>query len=70
MLKSTDRAKFEEWTFTGVTRFLDGGICLDDEKVALCSFPRSGNSYLRRLIESCTGIATGSSNSLVTGTNL
>ena len=30
------------------------------ETVCLCSYPRSGNSYLRKLLELATGIVTGS----------
>ena len=44
-----------------------GGV---HHKVGFCSFPRSGSSFLRRLIENCSGIVTGSSISLHTATGL
>lgn len=70
MLKSKDPSHYEEWTFNGGIRVLDQQDSLTNEKVAVCSFPRSGNSFLRRLMETCTGIATGSSISLHTATSL
>lgn len=70
MLISTDASKYEDWTFFGQLRFLDGEPGVQDHKVGFCSFPRSGNSFLRRLIENCTGIVTGSSISLHTATSL
>eukprot|EP00943_MAST-04B_sp_MAST-4B-sp1_P002859 g2859.t1 len=42
-----------------VPRFLNG-IDEGGERIALASYPRSGNSLVRRLIESITGIVTGS----------
>ena len=44
-------------------RFLDGEEN-PSQRVALCSFPRSGNTFLRRYIELLTGIVTGSDNTL------
>ena len=70
MLKSTDASKYEDWTFFGSHRFLDGEPGVADHKVGFCSFPRSGSSFLRRLIENCSGIVTGSSISLPTATGL
>lgn len=40
------------------SRFLSNG--LNHQKVLLVSYPRSGNSFLRRLLESSLGIVTGS----------
>lgn len=40
------------------TRFLSK--CSDHEKVLLVSYPRSGNSFLRKLLETATSIVTGS----------
>lgn len=40
------------------SRFLSSG--LNHQKILLVSYPRSGNSYLRRLLESSFGIVTGS----------
>jgi len=42
------------------TRFLSK--LSDHEKLALVSYPRSGNSFVRKLVESSTGIVTGSDN--------
>ena len=44
---------------TEIPRFLNGA---DEggERIALASYPRSGNSLVRRLIESITGVVTGS----------
>ena len=38
--------------------FLPPGTC--GECVAMASYPRSGNSMLRALLEGCTGVVTGS----------
>ena len=40
------------------SRFLSSG--LNHQKILLVSYPRSGNSFLRRLLESSIGIVTGS----------
>ena len=40
------------------SRFLSSG--LNHQKILLVSYPRSGNSYLRRLLELSFGIVTGS----------
>ena len=40
------------------SRFLSNG--LNHQKILLVSYPRSGNSFLRRLLESSMGIVTGS----------
>ena len=40
------------------SRFLSSG--LNHQKILLVSYPRSGNSYLRRLLEFSFGIVTGS----------
>jgi hypothetical protein len=40
-------------------RFLDGKIDMTGNKVALCSYPRSGNSFTRSYLEKITGITTG-----------
>ena len=61
MLKSSDKSKFEDWTFHHGAKFLDKDISTADDKVALCSFPRAGSTLLRKLIEQCTAITTGSS---------
>lgn len=45
-------------TATFPSRFLPSGY--RQERVLLMSYPRSGNSYLRQLLEQTTGIVTGS----------
>ena len=42
-------------------RFLDDKVDMTQgDRVAFCSFPRSGNSFLRKYLEEITGICTGS----------
>lgn len=71
-LRSKDAGRLENnrWMFDGTFRFLDGEVPLTSQKVAYCTYPRSGNSYLRRVLEQCTGISTGASISLHTATTL
>ena len=63
LFKSKDEQLWQraKWIFDGEFRFLDGEPNLSN-KVAFCSFPRSGNSFLRRYLELLTGIASGSDN--------
>ena len=70
MLKSKDANEFEKssWMWDGQSRFLDKKPL--PSKIAFCTFPRSGNSLMRKLLEQATGIATGSTGSLNTGTFL
>ena len=49
--------------FDGSRRFLDGERNASN-KVAFCSFPRSGNTFLRKYLELLTGIETGADNTL------
>lgn len=56
--------------FDGTFRFLDNTVPITNQKVAYCTYPRSGNSYLRRVLEQCTGISTGATVSLHTSTTL
>jgi len=71
MLRSKDENLLEQsrWQFDQEFRFLDGGS-LQDNRVCFTSFPRSGNSFLRRTIEQVTGITTGATMSLNTSTSL
>ena len=48
-----------EWVSGQNLRFLDGSD-MSGLQVAFQSMPRTGNSFLRRMIELCTGIYTGS----------
>lgn len=72
MLKSSDPADLEKlrWMYDGKYRFLDSSTPVSGQKVAYCTFPRSGNSYLRRILESITGVSSGSTVSLHTATTL
>lgn len=71
VLKSKDEKLFEQnqWIFDGEFRFLDSER-LGFNKIAFNTFPRSGNSFLRRLLEQATGVATGATIHLQTATNL
>jgi len=66
ILKSKDRSLYEsnKWLFEGNSRFLEGGKSLGANKVAFASYPRSGNSFMRKYLEMVTGVATGSDNTL------
>ena len=57
LLKSSDEQLWQrsKWMFDGHFRFLDGQAN-KSQKVAFCSFPRSGNTFLRRYLEMLTGI--------------
>jgi hypothetical protein len=44
----------------GEPKFLDGKVSMIGDRVAFASFPRSGNSFLRKMIEQITGVFTGS----------
>jgi len=70
MLKSKDIALFEQaqWMWNGDFKFLDGEPL--PSKIAFNTFPRSGNSFLRRLLEQVTGISTGATVQLHTSTSL
>ena len=48
-----------EWVSGQNLRFLDGSD-MTGLQVVFNSFPRTGNSFVRRMIELCTGIYTGS----------
>jgi len=70
MLKSKDIALFEQaqWMWNGDFKFLDGEPL--PSKIAFNTFPRSGNSFLRRLLEQVTGICTGGTVRLHNSTSL
>mmetsp|Transcript_30026 Transcript_30026/g.21783 ORF Transcript_30026/g.21783 Transcript_30026/m.21783 type:complete len:211 (+) Transcript_30026:468-1100(+) len=71
MMRSKDRTLYEEskWQFDGHARFLDGEK-INGNKVGFLSYPRSGNSFLRKTLESTVGIPTGGVISLHTSTSL
>lgn len=62
MMRSSDPADLEKlrWMFDGEYRFLDSKGPVAPQKIGYCTFPRSGNSFLRRILEGVTGIASGS----------
>jgi hypothetical protein len=41
-------------------KFLDTKVDMMGNRVVLASFPRSGNSFLRKIIEQITGVFSGS----------
>lgn len=61
LFKSKDEELWKEhaWVFDGHFRYLDGEAN-PSNKICFTSFPRSGNSFLRRYFELLTGITTGS----------
>ena len=61
LLKSKDEKAWEKskWIFDGNLRFLDGQPNKSN-RIALGSFPRSGNTFLRKYTDLLTGIHTGS----------
>ena len=70
-MKSKDEALWQQgkWIFEKEGLFLDGERIVGN-KVAFCSFPRSGNSFLRKYLSLLTGVPTGSDNTLHTDTIL
>jgi len=69
MLKSTDESLMKQHVFDGNAALLDGGP-LGVEAIGMTGFPRSGTSFTRKIIEQVTGLATGSTVHLYTGTLL
>ena len=70
LLKSKNKTLFEQaqWIWDGDFKFLDGEPL--PSKIAFNTFPRSGNTFLRKLIEQITGISTGATVRLENSTNL
>jgi hypothetical protein len=62
LLLSTDLERNSEldWIKDSGSRFLDTSVDMSEDGVCFGSFPRSGNSFLRRTIEDITGVVTGS----------
>ena len=73
LLKSKDASLLEanQWMFDGQSRFLDGKENLSGRQhanhILLTSYPRSGNAFTRRTLESLTGVASGATFSLSFG---
>ena len=70
MLKSKDEQLFKDnaWIFDGEFKFCDGEKLAS--KISFSTYPRSGNSFLRKYLEQMTGITTGATVSLHTATSL
>ena len=64
-----DELRDQAWMWDGEFRFLDRSS-IRNKKVGITSFPRSGNSFLRRYIEQITGVTTGSSFDIHASTSL
>ena len=60
-LRSKDISRYEKEKdkFFGPTSRFTTGNATEQMKVVCASFPRSGNSMMRKYFESITGIATG-----------
>jgi len=65
LLRSKDAEAWEKnkWIYDGKLRMLDGEK-INSNKIALASFPRSGNTFLRKYTDLLTGIHTGADNTL------
>lgn len=58
---SKDLSRLGELRALGESRkMLDSKVDLTGNRIAFASFPRTGNTMLKTLIEECTGILTGS----------
>jgi hypothetical protein len=44
----------------GENKFLDSKVDMTGNRVCFTSFPRTGNTFLRKIIETVTGVFTGS----------
>jgi hypothetical protein len=49
-----------ESLISGKTKFLDSKVNMAGNRVAFASYPRTGNSFLRKILENITGVFTGS----------
>lgn len=49
-----------ESLISGKTKFLDSEVSMIGNRVAFASYPRTGNSFLRKILENITGVFTGS----------
>jgi len=65
VLRSKDETLWNKnkWIFENEFKFLDGKANKSN-KVAFASFPRAGNTFLRKCCELLTGIITGADNTL------
>lgn len=62
MSPNTEHNRNELLKFVSLTepKFLDGKVSLSGDRIHFASFPRSGNSFLRKYVEKITGVYTGS----------
>ena len=72
LFKSRDAALWErsKWLFEAKNGVFLDGEPIRSNKIAFCSFPRSGNTFLRKYFLLLTGIPTGSDNTLHSDTIL
>ena len=70
MLRSSDESVFtkNKWIYDGDFKFCDGEKL--PSKIAFNTYPRSGNSFLRKYLEQLTGISTGATVQLHTSSSL
>jgi hypothetical protein len=63
LLLSKDMSRMQELDWIdengGTFRFLDSTVNMDGNRIAFASYPRSGNSFLRRFLEMITGVLSG-----------
>ena len=58
--KDLMRQRDIEWISSEPARFLDNTVDMTGNKVALTSYPRSGNTLVKKFLEKITGVTTGS----------
>lgn len=60
ILLSKDLSRQQELAWIGKeSRFLDGTVDMAGNNVGFCSYPRSGNTVIKKFIEQITGVVTG-----------
>lgn len=67
ILLSTDLSRVPEYEklISGDLKFLDSKVNMIGNRVCFASFPRTGNTLLRKILESITGVFTGSDMPLI-----
>ena len=58
--KDLSRNSEFDWMAKESNRFLDGTVDMKEHSVTFSSYPRAGNTFLRRYMETITGITSGS----------
>jgi hypothetical protein len=66
LMKSKDFEEYEKnrWIFEGTSKFLDASD-IDDNQIGIFSYYRAGNTFIRKYLESLTGISTTSNMGLL-----